>query len=382
MKLQATLAAALVSVGTLTTAQAESPAPSNAELLEILQAQQEEIDSLKQQSNGNAMSGIHIGGYGELHYNNVGGQDDEIDLHRFVLFFGKDFSDTLRFRSELEIEHALAGDGKPGEVELEQAYIEGDINDNLSAKGGVFLVPVGILNETHEPNTFYGVERNNVEKNIIPTTWWEGGAALTGRQGNGLNWDVAFHSGLKLITDNTNENAYKIRNGRQKTAEATANSGAVTARVKYNGVPGLEVAGSVQHQFDPTQGNDAANDDVDATLYTAHVIYNKGLFGARALYAMWDLSGEAPKVMGRDEQSGGYIEGSVKPAEQLGIYTRYSTWDNEAGNSDDTETKRMEIGVNYWLHPDVVLKADAFTEEQANDNTDGFNLGIGYQFGQ
>ena len=43
------------------------------------------------------------------------------------------------------------------------------------------LVPVGFLNEVHEPPTFYGVERNPVEKNVIPTTWWEGGIGISSR---------------------------------------------------------------------------------------------------------------------------------------------------------------------------------------------------------
>jgi len=380
MKLANLLATMLASIFSIAAVQAADNVPSNAELYEIIQAQQEEIDSLKQERSGSGLGeNLHLGGYGELHYNNVSGQPDELDFHRFVLFFGYDFSERIRMRSEFELEHAVAGDGKNGEVEIEQAYIEGDISKNLQAKAGVFLIPVGILNETHEPPTFYGVERNNVEKSIIPTTWWEGGVAANGRHGGGFSWDFAFHSGLNLPT--TGGNAYKIRNGRQKASEANASSGAVTGRVKYAGLPGLEVAASVNHQFDAAQGNEPTNDDVDATLYTAHIIFNRGIFGSRALYAHWDLSGDAPIALGRDEQSGGYLEGSIKPIDELGFYARVSQWDNEAGNTMDTETNRLEAGVNYWPHPDVVFKFDVFTQEKANENTDGFNLGMGYQFG-
>ena len=100
-----------------------------------------------------------MGGYGELHYNNLSAEDEandkeQIDFHRFVLFFGHEFSDRLRFFSEVELEHSLAGDDKPGEVELEQAFVEYDFNEYSSARAGVFLLPIGILNETHEPPTF------------------------------------------------------------------------------------------------------------------------------------------------------------------------------------------------------------------------------------
>ncbi len=126
---------------------------------------------------------------------------------------------------------------QPGEVEVEQAYVQFDIGENTNVDGGLFLIPVGILNETHEPPTFYGVERNPVEKNIIPTTWWEGGAMLSGHYDSGFSYDVALTSGL--------DGGTSIRGGRQKVAKATANNLAATARVKYTGTRGLELAATV-----------------------------------------------------------------------------------------------------------------------------------------
>ena len=179
-------------------------APSIEQLWQIIQAQQAEIEALKKQQAETAKTATDadekaeaavvaveetagkaswadktsIGGYGELHYNNgikdnSGDDYNEIDLHRFVLTVGHEFTDSIRFFSEVEFEH----DGE--EVEVEQAYVEFDLKDNLQTRGGVFLLPVGILNQTHEPTTFYGVERNDVESIIIPTTWWAGGAGLS-----------------------------------------------------------------------------------------------------------------------------------------------------------------------------------------------------------
>ena len=101
-------------------------------------------------------------------------RDNQIDFHRWVLFLNHRFNDSITLYSELELEHSLSGDGKNGEVELEQAYLDFAFGKGLHAKAGLFLLPVGILNETHEPNTFFGVERNPIEKEMIPTTWWEG----------------------------------------------------------------------------------------------------------------------------------------------------------------------------------------------------------------
>ncbi|MCW8988147.1 MAG: OprO/OprP family phosphate-selective porin, partial [Gammaproteobacteria bacterium] len=294
--------------------------------------------------------------------------------------FGHEFSKDIRFFSELELEHTLAGDGtigkngdnKPGEIELEQAYIEFDLNKTMRAKGGLFLVPVGIINETHEPNTFYGTERNPVEKNIIPATWWEAGAALSGEISKGLSYDLALTSGLDLSGNNN-----KIRDGRRKVASAPADSPMLTGRLKYTGVPGLELATTVASISDYTQGLGTKN---AATMIEAHAVYNSGAFGLRALYASWDVDG---KTTGYDEQSGWYIEPSYKISPKLGVFARYNKYDNQAGTGGpgNSEKTQSDIGMNYWPHEDVVIKVDYQTQDNANNqDQNGFNIGIGYQF--
>lgn len=339
----------------------------NAQIRQALDATADMVEA-KGESGRN-----RIGGYGEMHYNNWDAKK-ELDFHRFVLFFGHEFTDRLRFASELELEHVIASHEAedPGEVELEQAYVEYDLNPRTAVKGGLFLVPVGILNETHEPPTFYGVERNPVEKNIIPSTWWEGGAAVSGRAGAGLAYDVAVHSGLKLDAGD----GYEIREGRQKVAEAPAEDLAYTGRLRWTGMRGVELATTLQYQEDVTQGTDPSAGA--ATLWEAHAILSRGAFGLRALYARWDLDGSGPKALGADEQSGWYVEPSYRPTRKLGFFARYAEWDNQAGNAADTQKDQTNVGLNYWPHPDVVLKADL--QRSSVDGADGFNLGIGYQF--
>jgi hypothetical protein len=326
-----------------------------------------------------------IGGYGELHYNNLDSKE-EVDFKRFVLYFGHEFTDRIRFFSEVELEHAVSGDDENGEVELEQAYIEFDLNARNALKTGVFLMPIGILNETHEPTTFYGVERNPVETYIIPTTWWEAGAGLHGELGKGFSYNFDGTSGLDV--DTSGSDAFLIRSGRQKVSEAKANDGAVTGRLKWTGMPGVELGVAGQWQKDVTQGELG----VSATLLEAHADIQRGPFGLRALYARWDLSNGStinasdPAAVGRDEQAGWYIEPSIKghvrriPGE-IGVFARYDVWDNNAGSSNDTEYTQVNAGFNYWPIPDVVFKFDV--QRQDNDsasNDNGFNLGMGYQF--
>jgi predicted porin len=268
-------------------------------------------------------------------------------------------------------------------VEIEQAYIEYDYAQHHRAKAGVFLMPVGIINETHEPDTFYGVERNNVEKDILPATWWEAGAMFSGELAQGLSYDVGVHSGLFIDPAHPDGGKYKIRDGRQKASEAKGDDLAYTGRLKYTGVPGLELAATVQYQSDLWQGETfGGEDEADATLWEAHAIYNSGPFGIRALYAHWDIDDAIEAVQaGADEQEGFYIEPSYRLSPKLGLFARYSEWDNQAGDSSDTEKEQYDIGVNYWLAENVVLKADYMRQEvEVGDELRGFNLGVGWSF--
>lgn len=326
-----------------------------------------------------------LGGYGELHYNNLDGEGgaanlNRMDFHRFVLFANHQFSDRIRFYSELEVEHTgVQNGGTPlvGEVELEQAYVEFDLNDNHRAKAGLFLIPAGIINETHEPATFYGVERNPVESNIIPSTWWAGGAALSGVLGSGFSYDLALHEGLNT----TAASNFAIRNGRQKTSNAVAKNLAGTARLKWTGIPGIELGGSYQRQSDITQGTVATAGG--AHLTELHGIANKGAFGLKALYAQWKLDGSGPAGVGADKQRGWYVEPSFRINENWGLFARYNEWDNRAGSRGpgNSQKQQTDVGVNFWPHPDVVVKADYQTQANKDGrNQNGFNVGVGYQF--
>ncbi len=385
---------------------------SNAELLEMMKSMQQQIDELKLQlaetqsktveteekveavaevmESGSALAAeprkTTIGGYGELHYNNLSAEDpardvEAIDFHRFVLFFGHEFNEKTRFYSELELEHSFIADSggdTPGEVELEQAFVEFDLRPGLYSKAGLFLLPVGILNETHEPPTFYGVERNDVENIIIPSTWWEAGAGMNGRMGSSWDWNVAFTSGLQMPT--TGSNAFRVRSGRQKVAKALASDGAITGRVRYLGIPGLQAGMTLQYQFDPSQ---AANDGLDdGTLLEAHVNYQRSGFGLRALYSRWDFSGDAVEEAGADVQTGWYVEPSYRLNQYLGFYTRYS--EVEAARDQD-QFDQWELGFNWWPAENVVVKFDYRDRSHNLDSAGGrdfkgIDIGLGYSF--
>lgn len=323
---------------------------------------------------------VKIGSYGELHYNSLDqdGEDiRELDLARMVLFFGYDFNERARFVSELEVEHVIASGGSRGAVELEQAYVELDLKPNLHLKTGLMLMPVGIINETHEPTTFYGVERPIVETTVIPTTWFSAGVGLNQHFDNGLSYDLMVTDGLKTEDPATSSSAepFNLKQGKQKGSFADAFDLALTGRVKYTGTRGLELAAYAQYQPDIDQSAEESYAD-SATLLGGHVIYQNGPFSTRALYARWDLAGEEAEAAGKDVQDGGYLELGWQPNPLWGLFARQSAWSLHADESN-TQTN---FGVSYFPIKEVVFKADIQQQNEDAGNADGFNLGFGYNF--
>lgn len=382
-------------------------------LKQQLQLQQQQIDALataleKQHAGNPGLSAgkTTLGGYGEAYFKHIDGSKDEFDAYRLVLFVGHQFSDKLRFASELEVEHALVQDTSNtctftdkdadgivdagelnctttaktnGYVALEQLFLEYRYAENHRAAVGQLLVPVGILNETHEPDTFYGVFRAPVEREIVPGTWYETGLMASGTLAPGLSYDALVSSGLKNAEG-------KIKDGRQRGSKADGSDLAYTARLKYTGLPGVEFGVTWQQQADMAQGGSkVAGTDLDASLAEAHVAVKRGAFGLRALYAEWDLNDAAMAAADRKRsaQKGWYVEPSFKVLPEVGIFARYSVWDNEAGDVADSEWQESSVGVNWWLHERAVLKADLQRRDDpnpANPDQDGFNVGMGFSF--
>lgn len=141
------LAATLACCAGLSVTAAESTAPA-ATLLDSTSLEQ-------------AFGAASWGAYGEEHYSNFqsNGKADMLDLHRLVLLSEAQLAERWRFIAEIECEHALIGEGKPGEVEVEQALVEFTYAGAHAVQAGMMVVPIFIGNLYHEPTIFHGVER-------------------------------------------------------------------------------------------------------------------------------------------------------------------------------------------------------------------------------
>jgi hypothetical protein len=164
--------------------------------------------------------------------------------------------------------------------------------------------------------------------------------------------------------------------------------------VKYTGMAGIELAAGGHYEFDMTQGagDPITGEDVTGFLFTAHADARYGGFGLRALYGSWWIDSAAAELIGRDRQTGYYLEPSYRlglgnvgfsgaPGE-LGVFYRYSWWDLNAGRGSlDLDTRQHIFGVNFWPHPDVVFKLDYLLEKAGSGlETDRWNAGVGFQF--
>jgi hypothetical protein len=191
-----------------------------------------------------------VGGYGELHLNIFKPEDTaakaRLDMHRLVLFVAHNFTDRFRFYTELELEHAFVAESGgvaiPGSFQIEQAFIDWRLlkgqSQALYFRGGVILVPMGIINQWHEPPIFHGVERPLVDRVIIPTTWREGGVGLWGEPIDGLRYEFYVISGLDASGFSGSSG---LRGGRLQVTQATLNGPAFTGRLEWEPTLGMVV---------------------------------------------------------------------------------------------------------------------------------------------
>lgn len=404
------LALGLTPILALANAELDALKAELAKQRSVIDQQQQQLNALAdkvEQTGASQGSGATtLGMYGEVHFNHRKvaeadsgidgfGGNDNFHAHRVVFLVGHKFSDSVRFYSEVEFEGAA--DSHEIETEVEQFLIDWKLANNASLTLGQFLLPVGILNETHEPDAFYGVERNPVEELIIPATWWEKGAMLRLTSAAGVSADIALHTGLKgcmvdgpagtVCEEKGLGSADGLREFRQEFGRSQFDNPAATVRVKYTGVPGLELGLAVQRQENITQSNQQLAADggliggqANAVLMEAHADWHAGPVGLRALYAAWDIRNAVAEANKTNKLEGFYVEPSFKVNETIGLFARYNQWNTQANQTGVDDIKQVNAGVNYWIDPRVVLKADVQTTDLPNDEGDGFNLGLGLSF--
>jgi hypothetical protein len=354
-----------------------------------------------------------IGGYGEVAYNAYlkDSSRNQADLQRFVLFFGHRFSDRISFNSEFEVEHAVASADDQGEAEVEQAYLNFQLSSAASLRAGLFLMPFGFINRSHEPPTYYGVERNEVERRIIPSTWREGGVSLYGSTPFGLDYDVGVTTGFDVAK--LDDAGAPLGSTHQELQLAHAANLSVYGSVDWRGLPGLDVGGGVftgdtgqknaDFRSDPSQP-DFRGVSARMTLWDAHARYQSNGFDMQAVYTQGTFSQAArldAAILAYNQANG--TDRPVVPSAFYGwlvqgayTYTftndmavspflRYERYDTQASLPLDlvadpaNRDKILTMGLSFRPLSDVVVKAD-YQKFFDNSENDRINLGLGYMF--
>jgi DtxR family transcriptional regulator, Mn-dependent transcriptional regulator len=342
-----------------------------------------------------------ISGYMEFHVNTADGEPAVFDFHRFVLLLTHSFTSKVRFVGELEVEHAVVeGLEERGELELEQAYVDFLLSRPFNVRAGMVLLPLGIINERHEPPVFNGVERSFVDTFIIPTTWFDAGAGVYGEIGQGLRYRAYLVSPLNAREFTASEG---IREGRQKGSEAVAAHVAFTGRAEYLGRRGLMVGGGLwrgtsQLVTTPKLESPVTLGEVDAR-YVRNRLELRGEFAqvsignaARLNENIGRGTGVPPNIAralrGFYGEAGYRIWAAGAPRD-LVTFVRYENFDTQfrmpAGFLPLKEFDRdaWVTGVTYYPDPDVAVKADyIYLRNQSGifANRRLFNVGLGWWF--
>jgi hypothetical protein len=386
-------------------------------------------------SNGvSPFSNFKLWGYGELYYTRPSreSKDAQADLARAVFGIGYTFDSRTEFNSEYEVEHAVSSADDPGEFEVEQFYIDRQLNDAVGLRAGLFLMPFGLLNEHHEPTNFYGVQRNFVETLIIPSTWREGGFNLHGDTAFGLGWNAGLTTGFDLSKWNfapefplyttalnlEDSDSAPLQSTHQELALANAQHLSQYLALGYYGVPGLTLGAAISTGDAvkvPAPPNAPIPGNQRVTLWEAHARWTPGNFDLSALYAHGAIGNltianasnpgspnpipsdfygyylqAAYAAWERDEYRfapfarferytmGSRYEGTTGPVVPAGLVP-VSANPGDYGYWPINRDRVWTVGANLYMTPHVVFKAD-YQWFDLNSDFSRFDLGLGLAF--
>ncbi|HET8722756.1 MAG TPA: hypothetical protein VFM53_01040 [Anaeromyxobacteraceae bacterium] len=341
--------------------------------------------------------GLSIGGYGELVYTNY--TDDRADFAevlRLVLYVGYRFSDTIVFNSEIEFEHGAK------EIGIELAYFDFLLMEPLKLRVGNVLLPVGFLNENHEPIFFYGVYRPLVDRYIIPTTWNQNGLGIYGDVGP-LRYKAYLVTGMDVFGgEGPLEASTWVRNARTGAfgpARTWAGVGSVNVDVGPATFGGSFYGGNAGQGYKDTTG---ATISPWILIGEVHALVAwKGLT-ARGIMAFGSLSqagtvseilGKAPDEYIGSSSWGGYVEAGfdvltlVGSSMSLSPFLRFEAFNTQsavqgAGVLNPAFDRRViTTGIDFKPIPQVAVKANwQQVSNMASQNLQQWDLGLGFVY--
>lgn len=243
-----------------------------------------------------AQDGTVVGGYGQLDLTSrrVGPRAERFDVRgtvrRLVLFVSHHLTEDISIYTEFEWENAIACASCRGSVEVEQVTVDWKLIDSiLTLRSGLVLVPMGIINQWHEPPVFNGVERPSFDGIIIPSTWRELAIGATGRFADFFTYELYVMTPL----DPTALGPGGLAGARGQGSFASSRTPAVSGRIEAEPLLGL-IAGASFYASDlGTNGDffDASGARIALRFpifgYALDARYKGRGFEARAVWSQW-----------------------------------------------------------------------------------------------
>lgn len=355
-----------------------------------------------------------VGAYGEIGYSRPTKQASatNADVQRAVIGLQHRFDDKTRMVAEFEWEHAITSSSDRGEAEVEQLWMEREFANGIKGRAGLFLMPVGLVNQNHEPTAYYGVYRPDVDTKIVPSTWREVGLGVSGDTGFGLNWDLALTTAPNLgkwdpaSTEGRDRGPLQAIHGEGQFAAARTLG--VVGALNYRGVPGLLLGGSVVYDDVGQKQPGFLGNGAKLLLIDLHGRYQIAGWDLAAEYVRGTLSNTEALNQSFAASStpsptlvphlfyGGYVQAAYK-VWQRGDFTllpfaRYEVLNTAAGYGGlpvaagglkAPNEKILTVGANLRIGEGVVLKADyrSYRQNKLPDAVDHFNLGNSFNLG-
>ena len=421
---QATQQAATVQQqGTQIQAQAQAVQQDQAQVKQATQAVQATQQAVAAATTATQRSGwaanTTVTAYGEIGYTRPTKSvaDSNTDVQRAVIGMQHRFDDKTRMVAEWEWEHAITSSDDSGESEVEQLWLEREFDSGVKGRAGLFLMPVGLLNQTHEPTAYYGVYRPDVDTKIIPSTWREVGLGASGDIGSGLNWDLAFTTAPNLThwdassTEGRDRGPLQAIHGEGQFAASRTFGG--VAALNWRGVPGLWLGGSMVYDNIGQSQPGFAGNGAKMLMLDAH---------ARYQLAGWDFAAEAIRgTISNTEalntsfidtaipdptfvphlfyggygqvayqlfKSGDYALTPFARYEILNTAAGFGSLPSSAGGVKQPDEHILTVGASLFIGEGVVLKADYrdYRQHKLPDPDEHFtlgnslNLGVGFAF--
>ena len=262
---------------------------------------------------------------------------------------------------------------------------------------------MGFVNEVHEPPFYFGTERPEAERQILPSTWRENGVGIFGSFGETLQYRAYVITGL----DASGFTSAGLRDGRQKGSRAKAEDLASVLRIDWDPRPGLRLGGSFYYG-DSGQDQDFIQKSLltvrlpstPTRIWEAHGELRRGPLHLRALYTearlrdagdlsrALELAANAPVA---ERMIGGYAEVGydlmqwLAPGSEQALipFFRFEYLDTQHDVPsgflrDRGQPRRLYIpGIHYRPHPNVVLKLD-YRNIDDWEGTAGDEISVGF----